>query len=99
MPGSALGFVAGTCVLLLLPPLPSAAALGGSGGPAVVVALGRVSRVPLAFAAGAILCRVEAGARLADQLDPGLEGRTPTIAGRVVSAPQPLAPRLRFRCV
>jgi hypothetical protein len=97
MPGSALGFVAGTCVLLLLPQLPSAAVLTGIAVTAVVVALRTGSLVPLAFAAGAILCRVEAGARLADQLDPGLEGRTLTIAGRVVSVPQSLAHGLRFR--
>jgi len=97
MPGSALGFVAGTCVLLLLPQLPSASVLAGLAVAALVVAVRAGSLVPIAFAAGAILCRAEAGARLADQLDPRLEGRILAIEGRVASVPQSLAHGLRFR--
>ena len=74
MPGSALGFVAGTCVLLLLPQLPSAAVLAGIAVAAVVVALRTGSLVPVAFAAGAS-CAGSKRAPARRSADPGLEGR------------------------
>ena len=91
MPGSALGFVAGTCLMLLLPQLPSAGARAGLAVAALVVGWRAGSFVPIALVAGVILCRAEAGSRMADQLEPDLEGRILAIEGRVASVPQTLA--------
>ena len=97
MPGSALGFVAGTCLLLLLPRLPSVGMLCGLVAVAVLAALRTASLAPLAFAAGVILCRADAAARLDDLLVPDLEARILTTEGRVVSVPQPVGHGVRFR--
>jgi competence protein ComEC len=97
MPSSALGFVAGTCLMLLLPQLPSAGALAGLAVAALVVGWRAGSFVPIALIAGVILGRAEAGSRMADQLDPDLEGRILAIEGQVASVPQTLAQGLRFR--
>ncbi len=97
MPGSALGFVAGTCVLLLLPQLPSTLTLAGLVAVAGLAARRLRSLVPLAFAVGFVLCRLEAGARIEDRLHAALEGQTLAIDGRVTSVPQAVAQGLRFR--
>jgi len=72
MPSSALGFVAGTCLMLLLPQLPSAGALAGLAVAALVVGWRAGSFVPIALVAGVILGRAEALSRMADQLDPAV---------------------------
>jgi competence protein ComEC len=96
MVGTAFGFLAGTCALLLAPRLPSPAELVLIATAAGAVAWRLGNRLPLAFAAGLLLCLADARARLADRLDPGLEGQTLSIEGRVVSVPQTVAQGIRF---
>ncbi len=97
MLSSALGFAAGTCVLLLLPRLPTATLLAALVLPAAAAGWRLRSCTPLAFVAGLALCASEARLRLEDRLAPTLEGRTLAIEGRVASVPQALAQGLRFR--
>ena len=97
MIGTAFGFLAGTCTLLLAPRLPSPAELGLVAAASCASAWCLGSRIPLAFAAGLTLCFLDARTRLDDRLDPALEGQTLSIEGRVVSVPHVLAQGIRFR--
>jgi competence protein ComEC len=97
MPGSALAFVAGTCVLLLLPRLPAPVLLATLALLACAAGWWLRCCVPLAFVAGLLSCGLVASARLEDRLAPALEGRTLAIEGRVASVPQAVAHGLRFR--
>src|SRR5262245_930195 len=97
MPGSVLGFVAGSCVLLLLPHLPDPGLLVGLALLAAAAGCWLRSGAPLAFVAGLVLCAFASRARLDDRITPELEGRTLAIEGRVASVPQAVAQGLRFR--
>jgi competence protein ComEC len=94
---TAFGFLAGTCALLLAPRLPSAPALLVVTAVAIAAAWRFRSFVPIAFAAGFMLCRVDAGTRLDDRLDTAIEGQTLHVEGRVSSVPQAVAQGIRFR--
>lgn len=93
----AAGLLAGICALLLLPGLPGTGtvALGCAGATMLAV----VARRPVFFACaiGFALCWWNAGAGIADRLDPSLEGHTLTIHGSVASVPQVRADGVRFR--
>ena len=91
------GFVAGCCVVLVLPQLPPSQVVAVTGLAGVMVAaLWRAPPV-LACTLGAVFCWLQAGARLADRLDPALEGQIITARGTVVSVPQGTPELLRFR--
>lgn len=93
----AAGMLAGICALLVLPGLP------GTGAVALVcagaTALALLARRPafLACAIGFALGWWDAGERIADRLDPALEGPTLAIRGTVASVPQVRADGVRFR--
>ena len=91
------GFVAGCGLVVLLPQLPTAAAVVVvSCALATSAALFR-SPVLLAFALGFAYCWGHARLRLDDRLDPALEGQTLNLQGTVVSVPQGTPELLRFR--
>ncbi len=92
-----LGIVAGASAALLLAawiPTPVFAI-----GCVVLAATGLLLRRPWigACAAGGLLCLWQLDARLADRLDPGLEGQSLAVRGRVVSVPLGALPNVRFR--
>lgn len=89
--------VAGACAVLCLPALPGAGTLLAAVlGAACVAALLRRAW-PLAFALGGLLCAQDLERRLADRLDPALEGQALTLRGTVASVPQGTLEALRFR--
>ncbi len=92
----AFGLLAGSCVVLRLPELPGAAAMGWMGLLAVLLA--GIVREPgfLAFAIGACLCWLQLDHRLDDRLARPLEGQDLRLRGVVSSIPYPVADGLRF---
>jgi competence protein ComEC len=102
---AAVGFATGVCVLQQLPELPpwgvlaSLCALAG-----VAAGLGRRfpsvagrSALFVAFAAtGVVWSAVLAQCRLADRLDPDLDGRDVVVSGVIASLPQPVERGVRF---
>ena len=93
----AVGLLAGVCTLLSLPALPdagTAALVCATGG---LLALLTRQWAFLACVAGFGLGWHDAGQRLADRLDPQLEGRTLSVRGVVDSVPQVVADGVRFR--
>lgn len=93
----AAGMLAGICALLLLPDTPGAGAVALACAGATALALLTRQAAFLACAIGFALGWWDAGARLADRLDPALEGPTLTIRGTVASVPQIRADGVRFR--
>lgn len=96
MTSPALVFLAGVCALLALPGLPPAHVVAWVCGLTLVVALRSRHWVLLFGAAGFALCWLEAGRRLDDRLDPGLEGRSTEVLGVVASVPQSVRGGIRF---
>ncbi|HET7764983.1 MAG TPA: DNA internalization-related competence protein ComEC/Rec2 [Burkholderiales bacterium] len=103
---AALGFALGVCLLQLQPTLPgwgALAALSALGALAGLSCGGRVPRAATraaAFVAFAALGFAWAAAlahwRLADRLDPAVEGRDVTVTGVIASLPQPIDRGVRF---
>jgi len=103
---AALGFALGVCLLQQQPALPGYAALAALGALGTLAAAGLSRRVPrflagcatlAAFAAlGVVWAALLAHARLADRLDPDLEGRDVVVTGVVASLPQPFERGVRF---
>jgi len=91
------GFVAGCCVVLVLPQLPPIQVVGFVCLAGTIIAALMRAPAVLAFSLGALFCWFQSGARLADRLDPALEGQTITMRGTVVSVPQGTPELLRFR--
>ena len=103
---AALGFALGVCLLQQQPALPGLGALAGLCALASLAAIGFVRRAPptvtgtatfIAFAAlGFAWAAALAHWRLADRLDPELEGRDIVVTGVVASLPQPFERGVRF---
>jgi len=103
---AALGFALGVCLLQQQPALPGPGAIALLCVLASLGAVGFIKRVPPAvagvatFAAFAALGFVWAAGfahwRLADRLDPYLEGRDVVVTGVVASLPQPFERGVRF---
>src|SRR4249920_2530453 len=103
---AALGFTLGVCALQWQPALPGPAGLVGYFAFAVVAGIGFSRRVSPAIAAGAAFlgfaslgfawAATLAQLRLADRLDPELEGRDVVVSGVVASLPQPFERGVRF---
>lgn len=106
MRSAALGFALGVWLLQFQPALPGAGWLALSCACAAVAGAGLFKRVPRAAAAGAIFAGFAALGfawaaglaylRLADRLDPALEGRDVVVTGVVASLPQPFERGTRF---
>lgn len=103
---AALGFALGVWLLQLQPALPGRGALAPLLALGALAAVGFIGRVPraaagmanfVAFAAiGFVWAAVLAHWRLADRLDPDLEGRDVTVTGVIASLPQPFDRGARF---
>jgi competence protein ComEC len=103
---AALGFALGVFLLQLQPELPGAAALACLGALTTLAAAGFVRRIPRVAAAAAVFAgcvafglawgAVRAHARLADRLDPLLEGRDVVVTGVVAGLPQAFERGVRF---
>jgi competence protein ComEC len=93
---SAIAWLLGACVLLCLPALPHAPVVAGVAAACLTLALLTRHPAALAFAAGFALAWLQCEGRLASRLDPGLEGRSVTLAGTVASVPQGVAGGVRF---
>ena len=91
------GALAGCCVVLALPRLPSTSWLAAVLAATLFGGALLRSRATLALGAGAAWCAVALQAALADRLDPALEGRSLSVRGTVVSVPQGPLDGLRFR--
>ncbi len=91
------GFGAGCGCLVLLPELPSPGTWLAAC--AALIALGTLARSPVAFAVacGFGWAAWQTTGRLADRLDPALEGRVLTTRGVVVSVPQGTEALMRWR--
>ncbi len=100
---AACAYLAGTCVLLSLAALPGAGALAALLIAAAVVTFAPLvrDRSPawpvLGFALGCAAAWFAVRGRLADRLDPSLEGRAVEVRGSVASVPQRLQEGVRFR--
>jgi competence protein ComEC len=94
---AALSWLAGACLLLRWPTFPEpVTVLAVSAASLLAAALARRPGLA-AFALGFGLAWLQCGARLADRLEPALEGQTLQVAGRVASVPQASGAALRFR--
>jgi competence protein ComEC len=91
------GFVAGACAVLCLPALPGPTTLYAFAATAAAASLLVRRTWILAIGLGALLCAHELERRLADRLDPALEGQVMTLRGTVASVPQGTLQVLRFR--
>ncbi|HTQ75315.1 MAG TPA: DNA internalization-related competence protein ComEC/Rec2 [Burkholderiales bacterium] len=102
---AALGFALGVCVLQQLPELPAWGALASlcafaGAGAAFGTRLPAIAAAPARFAAFAAIGLAWSAAlahcRLADRLDPDLEGRDVMVSGVIASLPQPVERGVRF---
>jgi competence protein ComEC len=96
---SAVGFLCGICLLLALASLPAGTTVAAVLVAGALLALASRHRAPLAFALGFAWCWFVASERLAERLDPALEGSSIEIRGTVASVPRLLAGGTRFRFV
>jgi competence protein ComEC len=90
-------FLAGSCLVLCLPRLPSWPAAAACAALVAGVAVWPRARWLIALVLGSLYCLWQADARLADRLDPALEGKPLTFDATVVSVPQGTPDALRFR--
>ena len=103
---AALGFALGVCLLQQQPALPGPGVLALLCALVSLGAVGFIRRVPPSVAGGATFIAFAALGfawaaafahwRLADRLDPGLEGRDVVVTGVVASLPQPFERGVRF---
>ena len=94
---TAVGVFAGCVVPLLLPRLAAPGLLIATACLLATTALALRLHPLLAVAVGLLLGWHELDSRLADRLDPALEGVTLTVRGQVVSVPMPAGEGIRFR--
>ncbi len=93
----AIGWFAGCLAPLLMPQLPAPGLLLASACLLALTGLALRQRPFVACAIGLLLGWQQLDARLADRLEPGLEGVTVSVRGQVVSVPMPAGEGLRFR--
>ncbi|HVQ60890.1 MAG TPA: DUF4131 domain-containing protein, partial [Burkholderiales bacterium] len=103
---AALGFALGVCLLQQQPVLPGLGAGAALCALALLGAFGAIRRVPPLVAGAAVFVAFTAlgfgwaaglaHLRLADRLDPELEGRDIVVSGVVASLPQPFERGVRF---
>jgi len=103
---AALGFALGVCWLQQQATLPGPGAFAGLCAIALLAAIGFVKRVPPVLAGGAMFFAFAAAGfvwaaalahwRLADRLDPEVEGRDVVVSGVVASLPQAFERGVRF---
>jgi competence protein ComEC len=94
---TAIGWFAGCVAPLLLPELPAPRLLLATTCLLAATGIALRQWPVLACAVGLLLGWQELDARLADRLEPGLEGVNITVRGRVASVPMPAGEGLRFR--
>jgi competence protein ComEC len=103
---AALGFALGVCLLQQQPELPGAGVIACLSALAALAGIGYLKRIPRVMAVGAVFVAfaalglawgaMRAHARLADRLDPGLEGRDVLVSGVVAGLPQNFERGVRF---